>query len=112
MDTVTTNLDSPKVERPSQDEAEEAIRTLIRWAGDDPNREGLIGTPHRVVKAYQEFFAGYDEDPVSVLGATFEETGNYDDIVILRDIRLESHLSGFIDFTCPRSSNFVSHAGS
>ncbi len=91
MDTVTTDMDSLKVERPSQDEAEEAVRTLIKWAGDDPNREGLIGTPHRVAKAYEEFFAGYNEDPVSVLGATFEETGSYDDVVILRDIRLESH---------------------
>ena len=75
MDTVTTDMDSPKVERPSLDEAEEAIRTLIRWAGDDPNREGLVGTPRRVAKAYQEFFAGYNEDPVAILGATFEETG-------------------------------------
>ena len=91
MDTVTNDMDSPKVERPSLDEAEEAIRTLIRWAGDDPNREGLVGTPHRVAKAYKEFFSGYNEDPVAILGATFEETGNYDDVVILRDIRLESH---------------------
>ena len=91
MDTVTTDMDSAKIERPSQEQAEEAIRTLIRWAGDDPDREGLIGTPHRVAKAYQEFFAGYNEDPVAVLGATFEETGSYDDVVILRDIRLESH---------------------
>ena len=91
MDTVTTDMDNPKVERPSQDEAEEAVRTLIRWAGDNPDREGLVGTPRRVVRAYEEFFAGYNEDPVSILGATFEETGDYDDVVILRDIRLESH---------------------
>ena len=91
MDTVTTDMDNPKVERPSQDEAEAAVRTLIRWAGDNPDREGLVGTPRRVVRAYEEFFAGYNEDPVSILGATFEETGDYDDVVILRDIRLESH---------------------
>ena len=91
MDTVTTDMDNPKVERPSRDEAEEAIRTLIRWAGDNPNREGLVGTPARVARAYEEFFAGYKEDPLAVLGATFEETGDYDDVVVLRDIRLESH---------------------
>ena len=91
MDTVTTDLDNPKVDRPSRDEAEEAVRTLIRWAGDDPSREGLVGTPARVARAYEEFFAGYREDPEVILGATFEETGEYDDVVILRDIRLESH---------------------
>ena len=91
MDTVTADINNVQVERPSRDEAEEAVRTLIRWAGDDPNREGLVGTPGRVARAYEEFFAGYDEDPVAILGATFEETGNYDDVVILRDIRLESH---------------------
>ena len=91
MDTVTTDLENPKVDRPSRDEAEEAVRTLIRWAGDDPSREGLIGTPARVARAYEEFFAGYKEDPEVILGATFEETNNYDDVVILRDIRLESH---------------------
>ena len=91
MDTVTTDVDSSKAERPSRDEAEEAVKTLIRWAGDNPNREGLVGTPGRVTRAYEEFFAGYTEDPVAILGATFEETGAYDDFVILRDIRLESH---------------------
>ena len=91
MDTVTTDMDKTKVERPSRDEAEEAVRTLIRWAGDNPNREGLVGTPARVARAYEEFFAGYTEDPVAILGATFEETGDYDDVVVLRDIRLESH---------------------
>ena len=91
MDTVTTDMDNPKVERPSRDEAEEAVRTLIRWAGDNPNREGLVGTPARVARAYEEFFAGYKEDPAAILGATFEETGDYDDVVVLRGIRLESH---------------------
>ena len=91
MDTVTTDIEKAEAMRPSKEEAEEAVRTLIRWAGDDPDREGLVGTPNRVVKAYQEFFAGYREDPVSILGATFEDTASYDDVVILRDIRLESH---------------------
>ena len=77
--------------RPSQSDAEAAVRTLIEWAGDDPDREGLRDTPKRVAKAYQEFFAGYKEDPAVILGATFEETADYDGIVVLRDIRLESH---------------------
>ncbi len=77
--------------RPSQSEAEEAVRTLIRWAGDDPEREGLIATPERVVRAYREYFSGYDEDPVALLQRTFEETDGYDEIVTLKDIRFESH---------------------
>ena len=80
-----------KIVRPSMEEAEAAVRTLIRWAGDNPDREGLLGTPNRVVRAYQEFFAGYDEDPVELLQRTFEETDGYDEMVVLRDIRLESH---------------------
>src|SRR5439155_18993798 len=79
------------VRRPTREEAEEAVRTLIRWAGDDPAREGLLGTPDRIVRAYQEFFSGYDEDPVALLQRTFEETNGYDEIVALRDIRFESH---------------------
>ena len=77
--------------KPSRVEAEEAVRTLIRWAGDDPLREGLIGTPGRVARAYEEFFAGYDEDPMALLQRTFEETEGYDEMVVLRDIRFESH---------------------
>ena len=77
--------------KPSRDEAEAAVRTLLRWAGDDPAREGLIGTPDRVVRAYEEFFAGYNEDPASILARTFEETDGYDEMVVLRDIRFESH---------------------
>ncbi len=77
--------------RPSRSEAEAAVRTLIEWAGDDPDREGLTGTPERVVRAYSEFFAGYHEDPVTVLETTFEETADYDEMIVLRDIRLESH---------------------
>ena len=77
--------------RPSRAEAEDAVRTLIRWAGDDPEREGLLGTPDRIVRAYQEFFSGYDEDPVAMLNRTFEQTEGYDEIVVLKDIRFESH---------------------
>ena len=78
-------------QRPTNDEAKEAVRTLIRWAGDDPDREGLLGTPDRVVRSYEEFFSGYAEDPIEVLGRTFEETAGYDELVVLTDIRLESH---------------------
>src|SRR5260370_13467146 len=79
------------VGRPSREEALEAVRTLIRWAGDDPAREGLLGTPDRVVRAYAEFFSGYNEDPVALLQRTFEEMDGYDEIVMLKDIRFESH---------------------
>ncbi len=78
-------------DRPTQEEAESAIRTLIRWAGDDPNREGLIDTPSRVSRSYLEFFNGYDQDPVAMLKRTFEEVEGYDEIVLLKNIRLESH---------------------
>ena len=77
--------------RPSRAEAEAAVRTLLRWTGDDPDREGLIDTPSRVVRAYEEFFAGYATDPVELLARSFEETDGYDEMVVLRDIRLESH---------------------
>ena len=76
---------------PTREQAEEAVRTLIRWAGDDPDREGLIDTPSRVARAYEEFFAGYQDDPSDILRRTFEETDGYDEMVLLRDIRLESH---------------------
>jgi GTP cyclohydrolase I len=96
-DTTTVNLSRqatdtpPAPRRPSQAEAEEAVRTLIRWAGDDPAREGLLGTPERVVRSYLEFFSGYDSDPVEILQRTFEEIEGYDEMVVLRDIRFESH---------------------
>ena len=77
--------------KPSREEAEEAVRTLICWTGDDPDREGLIETPKRVVKAYEEFFEGYDMNPEEVLQKTFEEVQGYDDAVIVRNIRVESH---------------------
>ena len=76
--------------RPTREQAEDAVRTLLRWAGDDPGREGLTDTPARVVRAYEEWFVGYGVDPVGLLERTFEETEGYDEIVLLRDIRLES----------------------
>ena len=76
--------------RPSREEAEAAVRTLIRWAGDDPGREGLLDTPARVARSYQEMFAGYDVDPREYLERTFEEVGGYDQLVVLRDIRFVS----------------------
>jgi GTP cyclohydrolase IA len=77
--------------RPSRAEAEEAVRTLLAWAGDDPNREGLRDTPRRVAAAFEEYFAGYAADPVEALSRTFEDVGGYDDMVMLRDIRVQSH---------------------
>lgn len=77
--------------RPSRAEAEAAVRTLLRWAGDDPNREGLLDTPKRVAKAYEDWFRGYNQDPEDVLARVFEEVEGYDDIVLLKDIRVESH---------------------
>ena len=76
---------------PSRDEAEQAVRTLISFIGEDPSREGLIDTPDRVVRAWEDFFYGYKEDPADILGRTFEEVDGYDEIVLIRDIRLESH---------------------
>ena len=96
MDAIVTSVnrapqDGDEIIRPSRAEAEAAVDTLLRWAGDDPRREGLIDTPKRVVRSYEEFFEGYDQDPVAVLGRTFEEVEGYDDIVALRDIDLMSH---------------------
>ncbi|MEM6410767.1 MAG: GTP cyclohydrolase I FolE [Pseudomonadota bacterium] len=94
MDAITEKKDlvrAETVQRPSQEEAEAAVRTLLAWAGDDPEREGLIDTPKRVAKAYREFFAGYEMDPVAELGRTFEDVQGYDDIVMLNDIDVESH---------------------
>jgi len=77
--------------RPSRSEAEAAVRVLIEWAGDDPEREGLKATPARVVRSFEEFFQGYGTDPVDLLQRTFEETEGYDEMVVLKDIRFESH---------------------
>src|SRR5438874_2095517 len=84
-------LSTVSLKRPTREEAEDAVRTLIAWAGDDPTREGLLDTPRRVTKAYKEFFAGYDEDAKTVLSKTFKEVGGYDDIVLVKDIPFSSH---------------------
>ncbi|HUH48742.1 MAG TPA: GTP cyclohydrolase I FolE [Mycoplana sp.] len=93
MDAVIKNfpVGDDKSGRPSQKEAEDAVRVLLRWAGDDPEREGLLDTPARVAKAYRELFSGYDLDPEEVLGRTFEEVAGYDDIVLVKDIPFYSH---------------------
>jgi GTP cyclohydrolase I len=83
--------DNGKARQPSREEAEAAVRTLIAWSGDDPDREGVRATPSRVVRAFEEYFAGYKEDPEEILGRTFDETDGYDEIVVLKDIRFESH---------------------
>ncbi|MFO1324356.1 MAG: GTP cyclohydrolase I FolE [Burkholderiales bacterium] len=77
--------------RPSRDDAKDAVRTLIRWAGDDPDREGLVETPDRVVRAYEEFFSGYEQDPAEILAKTFSEVDGYDEMIVMNDIRFESH---------------------
>ena len=84
-------VDGESTAMPSREDAESAVRTLIRWAGDDPGREGLADTPARVVRSYEEFFNGYDACPNTILERTFEETDGYDEIVLLRGIRFESH---------------------
>ena len=81
--------DTPAV--PSREEAEAAVEVLLRWTGDDPTREGLIGTPGRVARAWKEFCVGYTEDPMEMLERTFDEVEGYDDMVMLRNIRMESH---------------------
>lgn len=98
MDVVLGKLDKasrrkvlPRSSRPSRAEAEEAVRTLLRWIGEDVEREGLVDTPARVAKAYLEMFSGYDEDPEEALGRTFEEVGGYDDMVLVKDITFHSH---------------------
>jgi GTP cyclohydrolase I len=83
--------DITTIRRPSQEEAEAAVRTLIAWAGDDPTREGLLETPGRVTRAFGEFFAGYTQDPRAILAKTFKEVGGYDDIVLVKDIPFSSH---------------------
>lgn len=89
--TPADDTTKPSADRPSREEAEDAVRTLIRWAGDNPGREGLLGTPQRVTKSYLEYFAGYDIDPMDLLQRTFEEVEGYDEMVLLRDIPFESH---------------------
>ncbi|MFN3234119.1 MAG: GTP cyclohydrolase I FolE [Gammaproteobacteria bacterium] len=95
MATITKELDKiikkQPVNRPSREEAKAAVRTLLAYVGDDPNREGLLDTPKRVIDAYSELFKGYDEDPEAILSRTFEEIHNYDEMVLLKNMRLESH---------------------
>jgi GTP cyclohydrolase I len=91
MQRSTAKLTPVSSPRPSRPEAEAAVRTLLRWAGDDPEREGLKGTPSRVVRAFEEYFSGYGSDPNELLQRTFEETDGYDEMVVLKDIRFESH---------------------
>ena len=87
----TTDGLKKQTQKPSREEAEAAVELLLRWAGDDPTREGLIDTPARVIRAYEEFFQGYNEDPAAMLARTFEEVEGYQDMVMLRDIEMQSH---------------------
>ncbi|MFM8746604.1 MAG: GTP cyclohydrolase I FolE [Aestuariivirga sp.] len=91
MDAVIKKIPAKPVKRPSQEEAEAAVRTLLAWAGDNPDREGLLDTPKRVTKAFREYFSGYEEDPAEALSRTFDDVAGYDDIVMLRDIDFISH---------------------
>ena len=102
MDEIVTRRGPTAVKRetaigrPSRAEAEDAVRTLIGWAGDDPEREGLKDTPRRVTDAFEEYFSGYRLDPAEVLSKTFDDAGGYDDLVMLRDIRVESHCEHYL----------------
>ncbi|MBS0275078.1 MAG: GTP cyclohydrolase I FolE [Proteobacteria bacterium] len=89
--TFCAQQPAPSEPRPSRQDAEAAVRTLLRWTGDDPQREGLIDTPARVARAFEDWFSGYSEDPETYLARTFEEVEGYDDMIVLRDIRFESH---------------------
>ena len=91
MDAVIKKIPAKAVKRPSQEEAEAAVRTLLAWAGDNPDREGLLDTPKRVGRAWREYCAGYQEDPAVHLQRTFEEVAGYDEVVLLRDIPFHSH---------------------
>jgi len=86
-----TYMEKPVTDRPSQAEVEAAVRVLLRWTGDNPDREGLVDTPRRVAKAYREMFGGYDMCPADELGRTFEEVAGYDDLVLVKDIQFHSH---------------------
>lgn len=98
--------------RPSREEAEAAVRTLLAWAGDDPTREGLLDTPRRVTSAYEEFYAGYGQDPKQILQRTFKEVGGYDDIVLLRDIPFNSHCEHhMVPFTGKVHIAYLPHDG-
>lgn len=90
IEAFSDNTDEAS-QRPNREEAEDAVRTLLRWAGEDPTREGLQDTPKRYAKAFTEWFAGYDVDPAEILSRTFEEVDGYDEMVVLRNVRFESH---------------------
>ena len=90
-DSGPAEISTSVTERPSREEARAAVRTLIRWAGDNPDREGLLDTPERVVRSYQEYYSGYGQDPVEILKRTFEETDGYDEMVVLKDVEISSH---------------------
>ena len=90
-DKLKENKNDSQTKKPTREEAMQAVKTMLAWAGDNPNREGLLETPHRVVKAYEEFFAGYNEDSDAILNKTFEEVAGYDEMVIIKNVRLESH---------------------
>ena len=91
IDTANALLKDKEDERPTREEAENAVKVLIEWAGDDPTREGLMETPKRVVKAFEEYFAGYRKNPKNILEKTFFETGNYQEFVLLKNIEFRSH---------------------
>lgn len=98
--------------RPSQEEVEAAVRTLIAWAGDNPQREGLLDTPRRVAKAYKELYAGYEQEPKSILERTFKDVGGYDDIVLVRDIPFHSHCEHhMVPFTGKVHIAYLPHDG-
>src|SRR6266446_5461144 len=88
---TTKTKSGVRAHRPSRSDAEDAVRTLIRWAGDNPRRPGMVGTPARVVRAYEEWFSGYAQDPREYLSRTFDEVAGYDEVVVLRDVSFESH---------------------
>jgi GTP cyclohydrolase I len=89
--TVHTNISFDPSVKPSREEVEAAFRTIIRWSGDNPDRPGLLETPSRAARAFEEYFAGYNQDPLQILNKTFDETGGYEEMVILRGIPFESH---------------------
>lgn len=105
-------LTPDQIARPSEAEVEQAVRTLIAWAGDDPHREGLLDTPRRVASAYRELFAGYAQDPAEILERTFKEVGGYDDIVLVRDIPFHSHCEHhMVPFTGTAHIAYLPHDG-
>ena len=101
--SLKTNKENTEKHRPTRAEAQNAVRTLLQWAGDDPDREGLLETPARVVRAFEEYFIGYTQDPRDILNKSFEDVGGYDDMVLLKDICLQSHCEHHIAL-------FIGHA--